>query len=660
MKEAYDPALQLTANASRALVVDMVATAKSGHLGTALGLAELGAALWGHLLHYNPLEPRWLHRDRLVLSAGHASAWLYAWLHLAGFDVTLTDLRTFRQKDSKTPGHPEFGLTPGVECSTGPLGQGIGNAVGLAISAKKLAAKFNTSSCGIFDHKVVCICGDGCMQEGVSSEACSLAGLWNLNNLLLIYDANGVTLDGPLGCSQNEDIVKRFEAYGFDVQEIDGHDMTAIIQAYRQAVQSTHKPQLIVAHTTIGRGIAAIEGSSKAHGESGIAYAGELRAQLGLPEDEFSVPQAVRNFFEKHRRRQIEVYDQWQAKFEAWGYDFPERAEGLKILMSQKKSPIPFDIKDMPSMTYEATRNASAKVLQYVAERDNSLIAGSADLFSSCKNRIDGSENFSAQNPLGRNMAFGVREHAMGSIMNGIAYDGFLRPLGSTFLVFSDYMRPAIRMAAMAHLPLIYIFTHDSIMVGQDGPTHQPVEQLASLRCIPNLDVIRPADAEETIGAWQAVLERRDGPTALIFSRQDLPLLESIPSRWRRQGVLQGAYIAKQENTDLRGIILASGSELQYALELGMKYADIRVVSMPCMERFERLGRKEKEKILPPSCKRRVAIEASCSQSWYRYVGLEGRVMGIDTFGFSASADDLQKYFAIGAAPLEAVLLKTI
>jgi transketolase len=295
-----------------------------------------------------------------------------------------------------------------------------------------------------------------------------------------------------------------------------------------------------------------------------------------------------------------------------------------------------------------------------VAERDDSLIAGSADLFSSCKNRIECSENFSAQNPLGRNMAFGVREHAMGSIMNGMAYDGFFRPLGSTFLVFSDYMRPAIRMAAMAHLPIIYIFTHDSIMVGQDGPTHQPVEQLASLRCIPNLDVIRPADAEETAGAWQAALERHDGPTALILSRQDLPLLESIPSRWRRQGVSQGAYIAKQENDDLRGIILASGSELQYALELGMKYTDIRVVSVPCMERFERLDLREKEKILPSSCRRRVAIEASCSQSWYRYVGLEGQVVGVDTFGFSASADDLKKYFAIGTAPLEAVLLKMI
>ncbi|MDR0444833.1 MAG: transketolase [Puniceicoccales bacterium] len=657
-KEYLSKILQRSADASRGLVMDMIAAAKSGHLGTALGLAEIGAALWGNLLHYHPTEPRWLQRDRLVLSAGHASAWLYAWLHLAGFDVTLGDLRSFRQKDSKTPGHPEFGLTPGVECSTGPLGQGIGNAVGLAVSAKKMAAEFDTSSCGIFDHKVVCICGDGCMQEGVSSEACSLAGLWELSNLILIYDANGVTLDGPLGHSQNEDVIKRFEAYGFEVQEIDGHNISAIIRVYHQAAQSTRKPQLIVAHTTIGCGIAAIEGSSKAHGESGIAYAGELRPQLGLQKDEFSVPQAVGDFFKKHRQRQMEIYDQWQIRFEAWERDFPERAKALKILVSRKKSPIPLDMKDMLPMACEATRNASARVLQYVAKEDDSLIAGSADLFSSCKNRIEGSEDFSAQNPLGRNLSFGVREHAMGSILNGIAYDGFFRPIGSTFLVFSDYMRPAIRMAAMAHLPVIYIFTHDSVLVGQDGPTHQPVEQLASLRCIPNLDVLRPADTEETMGAWRAALERRDGPTALILSRQDLPLLESIPDRLRRQGVRQGAYVAKRESTNLREIILASGSELQHALEVGKQHADLRVVSMPCMERFERLTREEKEKILPPSCRRRIALEAACAQPWYRYVGPEGQVLSVDTFGFSASADELQKHFGLTATHLEDILQK--
>jgi transketolase len=326
--------------------------------------------------------------------------------------------------------------------------------------------------------------------------------------------------------------------------------------------------------------------------------------------------------------------------------------------MSRKKFPIPLDTKNISSTACEATRTSSSRILQYVAEQDTSLITGSADLFNSCKNRIEGSEDFSAQNPQGRNISFGVREHAMGCIMNGIAYEGFFRPSCSTFLVFSDYMRPAIRMAAMAHLSVIYIFTHDSIMVGQDGPTHQPVEQLAALRCIPNLDVIRPADAEETIGAWQAALERHGGPTALILSRQDLPLLEDIPSMVRRQGVVAGAYVAKKETTTLQKIILASGSELQYALEVGLKYADVRVVSMPCMERFERLDLKEKEKILPPACKCRIALEASCSQSWYRYVGPEGQVMGIDTFGFSASADDLWKHFAMGATQLEAVLLK--
>ncbi|MDR3143327.1 MAG: transketolase [Puniceicoccales bacterium] len=646
---------QLVAHSARGLVMDMVATAKSGHLGTPLGLAELGAALWGKLLHYHPREPRWMGRDRLVLSAGHASAWLYAWLHLAGYELSIDELRSFRQKGSRTPGHPEFGRTPGVECSTGPLGQGIGNAVGMAVSAKMLAARFDTASSGLFDYRVICVCGDGCLQEGLSSEACSLAGLWHLNNFILLYDANQVTLDGPLALSQNEDVVRRFEAYGFDVQEIDGHDLTAIVRAYAQAARSAERPQLIIAHTVIGRGIVAIEGSSKAHGESGALYARELREKLGLGPEPFSVAPEIREFLRQQQGQQLTYYRDWQERFGDWKRKFPGKAEELRSLSAGED----FDLAEgaIPATTSpEATRSSSGRILQVLAERNSSLVTGSADLFSSCRNYLASAGDFSSSDFGGRNLFFGVREQAMGSILNGIAYDGFFRPSGSTFLVFSDYLRPVIRLAALAHLAIVYVLTHDSVLVGADGPTHQPVEQLAALRCIPNLDVIRPADAEEVLGAWQAALERREGPTALVLSRQELPPLEGLPAALRRQGVKRGAYIAREETLPLRKILLATGSELAQALEVGAKYPDTRVVSMPCMERFERLSPEEKEAVLPASCRRRVAMEAGSAQPWYRYVGAEGRVLSVEDFGFSAPAEELREHFGLTTLRLEAIL----
>jgi transketolase len=645
---------QLAAHTARGLVMDMVATAKSGHLGTPLGLAELGAALWGKLLHYHPQEPRWPGRDRLVLSAGHASAWLYAWLHLAGYDLSVDELRSFRQMGSRTPGHPEFGRTPGVECSTGPLGQGIGNAVGMAVSAKMLAARFDTAAFKLFDHRVVCVCGDGCLQEGLSSEACSLAGLWHLNNFILLYDANQVTLDGPLARSQSEDVVRRFGACGFDVQEIDGHDLMAIVKAYTQATHSADRPQLIIAHTVIGRGLAAIEGSSKAHGKGGAIYARELRESLGLSPEPFSVAPEVREFFQEQQEQQLVYYRDWQERFGNWRREFPQKAEELESLGAERDLD---GAEEIPPMTSpEATRSSSGRILQVLAQRNRSLVTGSADLFSSCKNYLTAVGDFSSSNFEGRNLFFGVREQAMGSLLNGIAYEGFFRPSGSTFLVFSDYLRPAIRLAALARLPVIYILTHDSVLVGADGPTHQPVEQLAALRCIPNLDVIRPADAEEVLGAWQAALERREGPTALILSRQDLPPLEEIPAARRRRGVKWGAYVAKKETLPLRKILLATGSELAQALEVGAKYPDTRVVSMPCLERFERLSPEKKEALLPASCRRRLAVEAGSAQPWFRYVGPEGRILGVDTFGFSAPAEDLREHFGLTTVRLEEIL----
>lgn len=644
------PLLSEAAKDARGLAMDAVAACNSGHLGLPLGCAEIGAVLFGYSLKFNPNDPKWLNRDRFVLSAGHGSMFLYTWLHLSGFDVKIQDIKDFRKLHSKTPGHPESIETAGVECTTGPLGQGVGNAVGMAMAAKMAEARFNSPNEKILDHSIVCLAGDGCMQEGISSEACALAGRQALDNLILIYDSNDVTLDAPASKTQLENTAERFDAYGFDVQTVDGQNMPEFLSAYEAAKNKKNgKPKLIIAKTLIGKGIPEVEGTYKAHGEAGAKFVEKDRKSLGLPEEKFYVSQDVRNYFEQKKQERLATYNEWQKLFNSWKTNNPSLAKELEDGLELK---VPTDllsrIPQFPKDAKQATRAAGGKVLNSIAQAMPLVISGSADLHGSTKNYIENGGDFDRDCRTGRNIYFGIREHAMGTIVNGFGYYGIFRASGATFLTFSDYMRPAIRLAALSELPVFFIFTHDSVGVGEDGPTHQPVEQVNSLRLIPNLDVIRPGDAEETAGAFVAALQRIDGPTALILSRQDLPILSEIPVEDRRQGVLKGAYIAKKENTALETIIIATGSELHVAMEAAKELENgIRVVSMPCTERFDRQPQAYKDTILPPTCKKRIAIEAGSTGLWYHYVGLEGKVIGIDQFGLSAPGNQVLAEFGI-------------
>lgn len=641
--------LNLAARDARGLAIDAVAACKSGHLGLPLGCAEIGAVLFGAALRYNPKEPRWLNRDRFVLSAGHGSMFLYSWLHLAGYDVPLDQVKNFRQLHSITPGHPEFGETPGVECTTGPLGQGVANAVGLAISGMMSAARFNTAEHAIFDHKVVCLAGDGCLQEGVASEACALAGHLQLDNLILIYDSNNVTLDAMALFTQSEDTAGRFKAYGWAVQEIDGQNMDEFLAAYEKAKSAAGKPQLIIAKTLIGKGIPEVAGTSKAHGEGGVAFAEAARKGLGLPAEKFHVSPEVTEYFARHAGELGAACAEWHQRFDAWQAANRDLAAELSDALA-KKAPdllkcIPGYPADGPDI---ATRKAGSEVLQHVAKAMPLVISGSADLHGSTLNYIKDGGDFDARNHAGRNLRFGIREHGMAGILNGIAYDGIFHASGATFLVFSDYARPSIRVAALSHLPVVYIFTHDSVGVGEDGPTHQPVEAVAALRAIPNLDVIRPANPAETAGAFAAAFGRTDGPTLLALSRQNLPTLREIPEEAAREGVLRGAYVARREKGDLRLILLATGSELQWAMEAASRLSDgVRVVSMPCFERFKRQPSEYRDEVLPPACLKRVSIEAGVTQPWYEFVGTEGVAVGVDRFGLSAPGATVMKTLGI-------------
>ncbi len=644
------PVLQQAANEARGLAMDAVAHCKSGHLGLPLGCAELGAVLFSKTLSFNPEDPKWLNRDHFVLSAGHGSMFLYAWLHLSGYDLSLDDIKNFRQLHSKTPGHPEFGHTPGVECTTGPLGQGIGNAVGLAIAAKMAAARYNTEAFEMINHRVIALCGDGCMQEGVAAEASALAGHLGLDNLILLYDANAVTLDAMASKSQSEDTAKRYEAYGFDVISIDGHDMILMHNTLEQTKANQNgKPKLIILKTIIGKGIQEIEGSYKAHGEGGVKYVAEARKNLGLPEASFFVSDQTKAYFASQKEQKKQAYIQWMSQFHEWEAANPGLAQEIR---EARSSTVPQHlstlISSFPKGTAIATRDAGGVALNALAQAMPLLVSGSADLHGSTKNYIQGGEDFSKENHAGRNLYFGIREHAMGAILNGFGYYGLFRASGATFLTFSDYMRPAVRLAALSRLPVFYIWTHDSVGVGEDGPTHQPVETISSLRLIPNLDVIRPGDAEETAGAFVAALERVDGPTALILSRQALPSQDIIPILVRREGVLKGAYIAKQEAGPLDTIIIATGSELQHALKASERLGKgTRVVSMPCCERFDRQEASYKEEILPKTCKNRIAIEAGVGAYWHKYVGLEGKIISIDQFGLSGPGSLVMKTLGI-------------
>ena len=642
--------LSNAANQARGLAIDAVHKCSSGHLGLPLGAAEIGAVLFGSALSCNPDAPRWLNRDRFVLSAGHGSMFIYSWLHLAGFDLSLEEVKNFRALHSKTPGHPEFHETPGVECTTGPLGQGVANATGLALSIQAAAARFNTPEHTLFDSHVIALAGDGCLQEGVALEAISFAAHQKLDNLILIYDSNDVTLDAMASKSQSGDDVKRFKAIGWDVQLIDGHDLLAIAKAIAKAKKATGKPQLIIAKTVIGKGIPEVAGTSKGHGEGGAKFADAARAGLGLPADQhFFVSDEVRGYFADHKKKQIRAYKKWGKSYEAWKSANPEKAA---LLSSRGVAPVAAQLLEktplFPADAKLATRAAGQQVLQSVAAQLPLLIGGSADLYGSTLNYIAADKDFDETNRAGRNIRFGIREHAMAAIANGVAYDGIFRPSVATFLVFADYSRPAMRLAALAKLPVIYIYTHDSVGVGEDGPTHQPVETVSGLRVIPGFDVIRPGDPEETAGAYAAALERVDGPTLLSLSRQAIPLLNDIPVATRREGVAKGAYIAVKESAELTHILLASGSELQYAVNAAkILGAGVRVVSVPCFERFNRQTCEYRESVLPIAVRKRVAIEAGVTGLWYQYVGLDGKVIGVDRFGISAPGATVFKELGI-------------
>jgi transketolase len=632
--------------------MDAVHACASGHLGLPLGCAEIGAVLYGHALHLNPDEPRWINRDRFVLSAGHGSMFLYSWLHLTGYDISLDAIKLFRQLHSGTPGHPESFETPGVEATTGPLGQGIANSVGYATSQKMAAARFNTPEHPIFDNHVVCLCGDGCMQEGISHEAAEFAGHQQLDNLILIYDSNYVTLDAMAKATQSEDTGKRYEAYGWDVQTLqDGNDMAAFLAAFEKAKAGTGKPHLIIAHTLVGKGIPEVAGTQKAHGEAGAKFVDADRVkELGLPADQhFFVSAEVRAYFVTRKQQLLDHYNSWNTMYQAWRAANPEKAALLDTGLEKK---VPADlisrIPEFPRDAKIATRKAGSEVLQPLAEALPLLISGSADLHGSTLNYINADKDFNVENRSGRNIRFGIREHAMCGMLNGFAYDCIFRPSGATFLVFADYARPSIRLAALAGLPVLYIFTHDSVGVGEDGPTHQPVETVSGLRLIPKLDVIRPADPEETAGAFVAALQRTDGPTLLALTRQNLPNLNDIPVRTRREGVAKGAYIAVNETAPLETILMATGSELQHAIAAAKTLGPgTRVVSMPSMHRFDRQPADYREEILPTSCRRRSAIEAGVTALWYKYVGLDGKVVGIDRFGLSAPGNIVMQELGI-------------
>lgn len=632
------PALELAARDARGLAMDAVAKCKSGHLGLPLGATEIGAVLFGKALSYNPDQPRWLNRDRFILSAGHGSMFLYSWLHLAGYDLPLEEVKNFRQYQSKTPGHPEFHDTPGVEATTGPLGQGVSNAVGYAISSKMSEARFNTATHKIFDHHIVALAGDGCLQEGVAQEASALAAHLGLDNLILFYDSNNVTLDAMAPVTQSEDTAARYTAYGWDVQEIDGNNLSEVFNAFEKAKAATSgKPQFIIAKTLIGKGIPEVSGTNKAHGEAGVKFVTEARKALGLPDETFFIAEETKAYFKAHKESLKAAYAKWEETYKAWRAANADLAAEIDDAIAGKVPDLlkvipPFD----PSLSI-ATRKAGSDVLQPIAQAMPLMVSGSADLHGSTLNYIKDGGDFNRENRSGRNLHYGIREHAMCGIMNGLAYDGIFRPSGATFLVFSDYGRPSIRLAALSHLPVVYIFTHDSIGVGEDGPTHEPVETVAALRAIPGLDVIRPGDPEETAGAFAAAFEKTTGPTMLVLSRQNLPTQTSIPVDTRREGVFKGGYVAKKETGVLEVILLATGSELQHAMKAAEQLgAGARVVSMPCFERFESQDAAYKESVLPKSCRKRVSIEAGISDPWFRYVGLDGKTVAVDRFGLSA------------------------
>jgi len=651
---------RIAVNTLRFLAVDMVERARSGHPGAPLGLAPVAHVLWSRFLRFDPADPLWPGRDRFVLSCGHASALLYALLHLAGFDLPLAELERFRQLGSRTPGHPEHGLTPGVETTTGPLGQGVANAVGMALGARLLGARFDRPGRPLFAHAVWAIASDGDLMEGVASEACSLAGHQRLGALKVIYDDNRITIDGPTDLAFSERVGERFAAYGWRVLSVaDGNDLEELERALGEAAAERERPTLIAVRTEIGFGSPHKQGKSEVHGSPlGPEEARLTKEALGWPPDAvFRVPEEARAAYGEVRRRGAEARAEWLRHRDALAAAEPEIAAELGRRLAGEL-PEGWD-RDLPSHPADgrgsATRVVSGQALNLFAARLPELAGGSADLTPSNNTHLAGEADASPARPGGRNLRFGVREHAMGAILNGLALEGGVRPFGATFLVFSDYMRPAIRLAALMELPVVYVFTHDSVFLGEDGPTHQPVDQLASLRAIPGLVVLRPADANETVAAWRIAIGRREGPTALALTRQKVPVLPGTAER-AAEGVARGGYVlaetGPQRQPDL--VLIATGSEVSLALgaatELGGRGVACRVVSLPSWELFARQEGAYRDAVLPPAADRRLAVEAGSSLGWHRWVGTGGAVVAIDRFGASAPDSALAEHFRLTVA----------
>jgi transketolase len=632
-------------NTIRTLAMDAVQAANSGHPGAPMGLAAAGYVLWTREMNHNPVNPDWPDRDRFVLSGGHASALLYSLLHLSGYDLSLDDLKQFRQWGSRTPGHPEYAHTPGVETTTGPLGQGVANAVGMAMAERHLAARFNQPGHDIINHYTYVVCGDGDLMEGVAAEAASLAGHLGLGKLICIYDDNHISIEGGTEIAFTEDVAKRFEAYNWQVIVVDGdgNDLAAIQQALVDARQESERPTLIKLRTHIAFGSPNKQDTADAHGAPlGPEEVVLTKERLGCPPDAtFSVSNAVRERFGQIGPKGAAAQADWQARFDAYKAAHPELANQLVDALSGF---LPADWEDEIPCFLDgdgplATRAASGQVLNAIAAKLPTLMGGSADLAPSNKTFLNGIPEFQKGSYTGRNIRFGVREHAMGAIMSGMFLHNGVRPYGGTFLVFADYLRPAIRVAALMKLPLIYVFTHDSVAVGEDGPTHQPVEHLASLRCIPGLTVIRPADANETAETWRQAVRTTNSPVALVLSRQKLPVLAAETVKG---GVERGGYVLSDCEGTPKLILIATGAEVHLALaaqaELAAKGIPVRVVNLPSWERFQASSESYRRTVLPPEVKARLAIEAGASFGWERYVGDAdtGAVIGIDRFGASA------------------------
>jgi transketolase len=646
----------------RMLAVDAVEKARSGHPGMPMEASDIGYILWTRFLKHSPTNPKWPNRDRFVLSAGHGSMLLYALLHLTGYDVPLEEIRQFRQWNSITPGHPEYGHTPGVETTTGPLGQGFSNGVGMAMAQEYLAQYFNRPGYPLVDYFICGLVSDGDMMEGVSSESASIAGHLGLGRLIYIYLDNHITIEGGTDLTFTEDVGKRFEAYGWHLQKVDGYDHAQIASAVSAAQAETNRPSLIIARTHIGYGSPNKQDTASAHGEPlGPEEALLVRKRFNWPETVFHIPEDALEHFRTCLERGRAWEAEWTRLFDAYAREYPDLAEQWKAC-HERKWPEGWEV-DLPVFEPDegpiATRSASGKVLEAVAPKLYALLGGSADLAPSTKTFVKGLGVIKVD-PCGRNIHFGIREHAMGGILNGMALSGALVPYGATFLIFSDYMRPPIRLAALMKLQVIYVFTHDSVAVGEDGPTHQPVEQLAALRAIPNLVVMRPADANETASAWQLALNRKEGPTAIILTRQKVPTIDRTRFA-SSEGLQRGGYIlADAPNGKAEVLIIATGSEVHLALDaydrLCKEGVGVRVVNMPSWEVFEAQDAAYREEVLPVKVKARLAIEAAVPLGWDRYVGDQGRVMGIERFGASApGALVLEKFGFTAEAVVTAV-----